>query len=164
MASFMRDENELSFTNRASDLHTPARGDTSTDDFVIKQPVDICDLTASPLLTPLAESRASSSPINSGPSDEDIRKMNEESERLAWELMQQESIDAYNFQVEFMRENSAAMDPADLEALEMAMAEERRAIAAPEEQEQGEDMEEEDSEDWTYDRLLALGEEVGGTV
>ena len=161
MASFMSEENELSFINSASALHTPSRADTSTD-FVIKQSADVCDLTVSPMLTPIAESHAIAAPSNSEPTEEDIQKMNEESERLAWELMQQESIDAYNFQVEFMRENSAAMDPADLAALEKAMAEERMAIASPEELEEGEEIEEEDSENWSYDRLLELGEQVGG--
>ena len=176
MSSFLSDENDMSFIhNITAAVLSPQSLDDSTDDFVIKQPANMFDLTAdSPEKEPIAaasssavEPSASSScgreSASAGPSEEDIRKMNEESERLAWELMQQESLEAYNYQVEFMRENSAGMDPADLAALQQAMEEERRNIA-PQEQEGDEDEEQDNSEEWTYDRLLALGEAVGGTA
>jgi hypothetical protein len=92
-----------------------------------------------------------------------------ESERLAWELMQQESLDVYNMQVEFMRQNAESLDAVDLAALEMAMAEERMHVTSTgiaqnnEEEEQDEENADGDnSEPWTYDQLLALGEAVGG--
>ena len=90
-----------------------------------------------------------------------------ESERLAWELMQQDSLDVYNMQIEFMRQNSESLDAADLAALEMAMAEERTHVASTNEEEGEQDDENADgdnSEPWTYDQLLALGEAVGGVI
>lgn len=163
MASFLSDENGLSFINTHA---STASADDSTD-FFIKEPSTAFDLrTPSPgkPVIPSTEAKANSNDLLSPekPSEEDIRKMNEESERLAWELMQQESLDAYNCQLEFMRDNSAGLDPADLAALQQAMDEERRAIAVGEEGGEGAD-EMDDSEEWTYDRLLALGEAVGGT-
>ncbi len=116
----------------------------------------------------------------------------EESERLCWELLQQESMEAFNMQLEFIRENSAAMDSADLQALQQAMQEERAAHEMmvrlaqsnavrrhasgdetqeeDEEEEEGTEAQEEeanqedDSGNWTYDRLLALGEALGGII
>ncbi len=88
----------------------------------------------------------------------------EESERLAWELMQQDSLDAYRAQAEFLAQNTGAIDAEDLAAIELAMAEERSRIHVQVDvQEEDEENEEtEGSENWTYDQLLALGETLGG--
>lgn len=168
MASFMSDENDLSFIhNITACVLSPRNADDSSDDFAIKQPVfDLSADTPEKAHVAVHETAASSSSpsgttAQAGPGEEDIRRMDEESERLAWELMQQDNLEAYNYQVEFMRENSAALDPADLAALQQAMEEERRNFAAV--QPEGEEDDEVDnSEEWTYDRLLALGEAVGG--
>lgn len=162
MASFLCNENTQSEINNqlspVVDLTSDAESSFS-DSFQIKRPTHDNTPISSPAVQ-LQEIQADiSTTTPATPSEDEIRRQLEESERLAWELMQQESMEAYNSQLEFMRENSEAMDPADLEALEHAMAEERRALVEPEESQ----VElEENSEEWSYDRLLQLGQALGG--
>lgn len=164
MASFFIDENDLSAVmNRTQD----ELEDSSFGSELIKQPVfapsppQSGDMLSSTTVDNLSTSTPEAAHLET--EADRIRRMNDESERLAWELMQQESIDAYNYQLEFMRENSAALDPADLAALEQAMAEERRSIAVADAHDDV-DIDEEPSEEWSYEQLLALGQAVGGDL
>jgi hypothetical protein len=107
---------------------------STPDDIEISEPRAIIDLTDTPNAEsdPEAEYESIASPetsisTSSGPSSEEVRRQLEESERLAWELMQQDSLEAFNMQLEFIRQNSAGMDEADLQALTRAMEEERMA-------------------------------------
>ena len=110
-----------------------------------------------------------------------IRRENAESERLAWEMMREESANAYRVQMEFIQQASGEMSEEDLEAIRMAMREGGFAVEEPEaeqqeggdgegeeeDEEDGQEDEEEEEEDgsdvdrWDYDRLLALGEQIG---
>ena len=100
-------------------------------------------------------------------SDEDrIRRDNEESERLCWELMRQESVASYELQLNFMRENRNDLTPEDLQALELFMN-----INQEQEQEQeqididdsvNEVNDEEEVSGDNYDRLIQLGEIIEG--
>jgi hypothetical protein len=111
----------------------------------------------------------------SGETDEQrIRRENEESERLCWEMMREESENAYRLQMEFINSSSNEMSAEDLEAIQMAMKDGNNFVPEEdegrdddvegevyeEEQEQGQ--EESDVDQWDYDRLLALSEEIGG--
>ena len=148
MASFMRsDENDGMMENNISIISN--ENDSSI--FSIKN-----------ILSPMVDIKQPQTPDSA-----EIAHQIEESERLAWELMQQDNRDAYNMQVEFMRENADNLDADTLAAIELAMAEERshvlpdQQLPEPLEDEDGEE-EEETSQPWTYDQLLALGEAVGG--
>jgi hypothetical protein len=77
-------------------------------------------------------------------------------------------------QVQFMRENVSGMSDEDIRALSEAINESGRpdllapAISNPSEDiSEGEEELEEDDEDnpdhWDYDRLLQIGQEIGGT-
>ena len=117
-----------------------------------------------------------------------VRQEMEESERLCWEMMQQESMEAYNMQVNFMRENAEEMSSEDREALELILQQEAQPFAATEAhatggdaangaeeggEDQASDYDDDDdeeggrggldqnSENWSYDQLLALGEAIG---
>jgi hypothetical protein len=89
--------------------------------------------------------------------EERVRNEMEESERLAWQLMEEESMRAYEMQVEFMRNNPGLFSEEEIQALNSVLQEN----VAEEEEEEGE--EEEESEDaWSYDRLLEIARVVGG--
>jgi hypothetical protein len=170
---------------------TPQESETSErGDAVDSSPITVSDSAAESGTESIASPEASTS-NSAGPSSEEVRRQLEESERLAWELMQQDSLEAFNMQLEFIRQNSAGMEEADLRALTQAMEEERaahemmvrraeatarRAVSDEAEREgeeggegagDGEELEEQgedDSANWTYDQLLALGEAVGGKL
>lgn len=94
----------------------------------------------------------------------------EESESLARQLMEEESLNAYNIQLEYMRSHSEELSAEELEVFQIAMraseadnvadaeAEAERVLDGTSEGQQDAD---EDSEEWTYDRLLALGQLLG---
>jgi hypothetical protein len=172
---------------------TPQEAETSERGDAVdstESPIAVSDSAAESGTESMASPEASTS-SSAGPSSEEVRRQLEESERLAWELMQQDSLEAFNMQLEFIRQNSAGMEEADLRALTQAMEEERtahemmvrraeatarRAVSdeAEREGEEGgeeagdgeelEEQEEDDSANWTYDQLLALGEAVGGKL
>jgi hypothetical protein len=152
MASFLRSDDNNGILENISVISNENENDCSV--FSIKN-----------MLSPMVEVKESQTPDST-----EIARQIEESERLAWELMQQDNRDAYNMQVEFMRENANDLDADTLAAIELAMEEERAHVIPDEQpveqqQEEGEgDEEEENSQPWTYDQLLALGEAVGGTA
>ena len=114
--------------------------------------------------------------------EERVRRETAESERLAWEMMREEAANAFRAQMEFFQEASNEMSEEDMEAVRLAM---REAGYVVEEDgaaggvgdgedggEPGADAENDDAEDdegegesdvdrWDYDRLLALGEQIG---
>lgn len=112
---------------------------------------------------------------------ERIQREIEESERLCWEMMQQESMEAYNMQVNYMRENSEGMSEEDRATLELILQQENQQVQQLQQQQnhnfddgEGEEGEydgqqqdqqneglDENSENWDYDQLLALGEAIG---
>ena len=96
---------------------------------------------------------------------ERIAREERESEQLAWEMMNQESQELYDLQMQFMRENTEGMNEEDRLALQMAIDE----AGGPAQQDQDGDNDEEDGEgaeddvdNWDYDRLLELGHAIGG--
>ena len=97
----------------------------------------------------------------------------DESELLAWEMMREESMTAYRMQMDFMSSSSNEMSAEDREAVQLAMGEFGDGTSNEEEvsdviaEEGGEEEEEDENQDsdvsqWDYDRLLALGEIIGG--
>ena len=102
-------------------------------------------------------------------SEEDrVRIDLEASERLAWEMMRQESLETYRLQMEYMQENSANLSQEDLAMIQQVVNESAQALnaisaAQGDEGEEGEEdgSGESDSSEWDYDRLLALGEQIG---
>lgn len=101
-----------------------------------------------------------------------------ESEMLAWQMMQEENAEMYRLQMQFMQDNAEAMSEEDRLALEAAMEEASQQIIIPQvsslQNTRGDDdgaahsggeeeeEEEENSEMWDYERLLQLGQEIGG--
>jgi len=115
----------------------------------------------------------------------------EASERLAWELMQQESLDTYNMQLQFMAQNAESLSAEDLAAIQAAVREsqpvaslvptrvldaqgqgDENEAVAQEGDGDGEDHNGKDNDDvnqsdmsdpdqWDYERLLRLGEVIG---
>ena len=98
------------------------------------------------------------------------RRENEESELLAWDMMREESLSAYRMQMDFIASSANEMSAEDLEAIQMAMGGANSYTGVEQEQEDIEDDEEEEQDEnqdsdvdqWDYDRLLALGEVIGG--
>lgn len=95
----------------------------------------------------------------------------DESESLAWEMMREESMTAYRMQMDFMSSSSNEMSAEDREAVQLAMGGYDNGTSNEEVDdevvEEGEEEEEEENQDsdvsqWDYDRLLALGEIIGG--
>ena len=108
--------------------------------------------------------------------EEEIRKQKqqqelEESEKLAWELMQQESYAEYEMQVNFMRDNANDMSEEDRLALELILSqdangtnrmnEENNQNEEEQEEQEEEEEEEADIDDMNYDQLLLLSEQIG---
>jgi hypothetical protein len=90
-----------------------------------------------------------------------------ESEALAWEMMQQENLDVYNMQVQFMQENAGSVSEEDMLVMQQLMEEGGNPTAmaeeeGEEEEEEGDELEDSDSSNWNYDRLLTLGQRMGG--
>ena len=98
------------------------------------------------------------------------RRENEESEQLAWDMMREESLSAYRMQMDFIASSANEMSAEDLEAIQMAMGGNNSYADLEQEQEDVQDDEGEgqdenqdsDVDQWDYDRLLALGEVIGG--
>lgn len=85
-----------------------------------------------------------------------MRNENEESERLVWELLQQEAEEAYRMQMEFLRSNANEIGAEDFEVLQALVNE------GGIEQESHENLDESTEEEWDYDSLLELGSLLGG--
>eukprot|EP01031_Cornospumella_fuschlensis_P033470 gene33470-40496_t len=147
---------------------------------VLDQSGEAIDLT-SPLAAPAkaavdVDFTSPSSSVPAAPSDsssaERLRRQREEeeaSERLAWELMQQEQAALYEMQLQYIRTQAEAggMNQEDLQALQQILneggrgQEEAEEDGEQEEEDEEEGEEEEEEEEWDYDRLLALGQALG---
>jgi len=140
----------------------------------------------------MVEASTTQQDISSDETNEERNKREQrESEILAWEMLRQESIELYQMQVDFMRENAGAMSEADMNALQMAINESGRPDMyyssqinnannltqdndddADDASDDGNDQstesseadidEIEDPDNWDYERLLALGQVLGG--
>lgn len=96
-----------------------------------------------------------------------------ESQELAWQLMQEENQEMYNMQMQFMRENADQMSEEDLALIQAMINESAQpqqglpavgTIGADDEgeAEEGDELNESDSSNWDYERLLQLGQQIGG--
>jgi hypothetical protein len=117
-----------------------------------------------------------SSPTESA--EEKQRRETEESEQLAWAMMREESMSAYRMQMEFINSTGNEMSAEDLDAIQMAMgggdalAHDGEGDGQDGGQDGGNDEESEDRDEnqdsdidqWDYDRLLALGDVIGGKL
>jgi hypothetical protein len=121
------------------------------------------------LPSPIPPSNGPESPQIELTDEERRRKEEEDSERLAWELMQQEQNELYQIQLEYMRSQAQGMSEDDMRALELVLQEATGMVQYQQPQddeyddddEEGEDMEE-DPNHWDYERLLELGNVLGG--
>jgi hypothetical protein len=95
-------------------------------------------------------------------SDDRRRQEIEESERLAWQLMEEESMRAYEMQLEYMRSNPELFSEEEVQALNSVLQE--NVGGNDEEIEEGEEEqgEEGNSGTWSYDQLLEIARVVGG--
>ena len=93
-----------------------------------------------------------------------------ESEALAVELLQQESQEAYRIQMEFIRENADNISSEDYAVMQRLISEtegQQQAASEHDESDNAEDDEaderdQSDPDGWDYERLLALGNIIGG--
>ena len=125
---------------------------------------------------PSSAERASSPEGSTETESAKKQRENAESEQLAWEMMREESMSAYRMQMDFINSSSNEMSAEDLEAIQMAMGGgngfadiHQDEAGEVDEDGDGQDQDEEQDENqdsdidqWDYDRLLALGEVIGG--
>jgi hypothetical protein len=113
-----------------------------------------------------------SSPTESA--EEKQRRETEESEQLAWAMMREESMTAYRMQMEFINSAGNEMSAEDLDAIQMAMGGgdalahdgegDGQDAGNDEESEDRDENQDSDIDQWDYDRLLALGDVIGGKL
>ena len=104
--------------------------------------------------------------------EERIAREERESQELAWQLMQEDNMEVYNMQMQFMQENAGQISEEDMALIESMIREsgQPQMVAAPivaavqddEEEEEGDELNESDSSNWDYERLLQLGQQIGG--
>ncbi len=91
---------------------------------------------------------------------------------LIRQLMEQESLDAYNIQLEYMKNNMHLFSEEDVQVLQLTLQsnvaqndnEQDRDSFAPEEDEEEESGGAEEDDNWSYEQLLSIGQALGGTV
>ena len=169
-------ENDLIHISNNNNIQSSPMDLTKTS--VSSKPQNIHDIT-SPIEIHLGDmSSTSSTPskrVLEEPSSTDLRsaekrqKEQEESERLAWQLMEEESMNAYQMQVDYMRANPELFSEDDLAAVGAVLQESNNDQQAQQEgsefdnEEEG-DIEEDNSQEWTYEQLLELGQTIGGNI
>lgn len=111
--------------------------------------------------------------------EERLQRELEESERLAWELMREDSINTYEMQWQYMNENMEGISEEDLRALRDAVRESAQhdlsiinhqigrmeqpnGVVDENEEDNNDQEEEEDDFNYDYEQLLALGQALGG--
>jgi len=104
--------------------------------------------------------------------EERIAREERESQELAWRLMQEDNMEVYNMQMQFMQENADQISEEDMALIESMIREsgQPQVVAAPivadvqddQEEEGGDELNESDSSNWDYERLLQLGQQIGG--
>lgn len=105
---------------------------------------------------------------------ERISREERESEQLAWELMQQENQELYNLQLQFMQDNAEHLNQDDLLLMQSLVNEatirpnqsQNNNEGTNDDTNENEDQEQEDEtesnpDEWDYERLLALGQQIG---
>lgn len=122
----------------------------------------------------LHQSLQNRSPLSPPESAEDKqRRETEESEQLAWAMMREESMTAYRMQMEFINSSGNEMSAEDLNAIQMAMGggdelangdEHGQDGGNDDESEDRDENQDSDVDQWDYDRLLALGDVIGGKL
>ena len=103
---------------------------------------------------------------------ERLEREERESQELAWQLMQQDNLDMYNMQLQFMQQNAGDMSEEDLRVMQELMNESNQQVLPTasgtgeedDEEEEGDELNESDSSNWDYERLLQLGQQLGGNV
>lgn len=106
---------------------------------------------------------------------ERMEREERESQELAWQLMQQDNLDMYNMQLQFMQQNAGDMSEEDLRVMQELMNESNQQVLPTAsgtgeeneedgEEEEGDELNESDSSNWDYERLLQLGQQLGGNV
>ncbi len=115
-------------------------------------------------------------------SDEERRQREEkESELLAWQMMREDNLEIYQMQMQYMQENANGMSEDDFNALQQVINEsgqqadyeqpnfrgvrrdsEDGSVHSEAEDEEEGDGNESDPETWDYERLLELGNAIGG--
>jgi hypothetical protein len=117
------------------------------------------------LNTPITISSPIISKIENEPemsSSEKRQRELEESERLCWQLMQEESMRAYEMQVEYMRAHPELFGEEDLSALQDVLNEGNDIEDDIDEEGDEQAVDTSDPDTWSYDRLLELGNIIGG--
>lgn len=104
--------------------------------------------------------------------EERIAREERESQELAWQLMQEDNMEVYNMQMQFMQENADQMSEEDLALIQAMIRESGQPQMVPvpiaaeahedEEEGSGDELNESDSSNWDYERLLQLGQQIGG--
>mmetsp|Transcript_12298 Transcript_12298/g.18633 ORF Transcript_12298/g.18633 Transcript_12298/m.18633 type:complete len:237 (+) Transcript_12298:70-780(+) len=90
---------------------------------------------------------------------EQVQREIEESERLAFQLMEEESMRAYQMQVEYMTANPDLFSQEEMQALNLVLSE--QGNNDQDEEEVDEDLNSSDASNWTYEQLLEIGQAVG---
>ena len=150
------------------------------------------ELETSPNVLQLTPSVVTNSETSRTETEADrITREQRESELLAWQMMQEESAELYQIQIRFMQEIAGDMSEEDVRALQDAINESGRldllstraavnAVSAvsntsnendsdhsnefDEDDENGNESSEvdDDPDEWDYDRLLDIGQQLGG--
>ncbi len=104
--------------------------------------------------------------------EERIAREERESQELAWRLMQEDNMEVYNMQMQFMQENADQISEEDMALIESMIREsgQPQMVAAPivadvqddQEEEGYDELNESNSSNWDYERLLQLGQQIGG--
>jgi hypothetical protein len=133
--------------------------------------INLCDSVAD------ANSLCVDQPASPAPEEipeERLAREERESQELAWQLMQQDNMEMYNLQLQYMQENANQLDNDDFQLIQSFMHEAGQQItlgvppAAGGEEVQSEGGEQEETEEdsdtsnWDYERLLQLGQQLGG--
>lgn len=151
------------------DLVTPTPNNSSVIPSILDQSITESSFeeSNSGLGTPIAKS-----PEQREESSAERRKREEEeSERLAWQMMEEESMEAYRMQMDYIRQNASNINTEDFNLIEQIINDghpqnEGAAEDNEDEEATGEQVNQSnvsDPDSWGYDRLLAIGNILGGT-
>lgn len=103
-----------------------------------------------------------------------LEREERESQELAWQLMQQDNMEMYNLQLQYMQQNANDLNDEDFQLMQALVNEAGQQVVQPlpvpaqaadgddEEEGEGEDLNESDASNWDYERLLQLGQQLGG--
>jgi hypothetical protein len=104
-----------------------------------------------------------------------LEREERESQELAWQLMQQDNMEMYNLQLQYMQQNASDLNDEDYQLMQALVNEAGQQVVQPlpvpaqaaegdeEGEGEGEDLNASDASNWDYERLLQLGQQLGGT-